>query len=286
MAVLSTNLLYAENPTLTSEGHREYSAFYRVITSSRNDSAIFVRQNADVPQFNDSYAAANDQDFGAYVVGYGVTLEDPTNSLTSWIVRVDYSSRPRRENDDVGDDPLNRPPIISGDGILRERVVTEDKDGNPYVNTADEPFLDSFRDAHCPTLQIQKNFASIDLDQFAEFTDAVNTETFFGLSTRKWKMQNPRWVRNFRGNKVPYFTVTFAFEANRDTWDFKPMDRGTFHLVSSVPTKFMVERRPAEFGLLNGINGTALSAGADPEFLNYRVYPEKDFGELGIPTGF
>lgn len=271
-------------------GEREYETVYQCETDSRQTTPIECRDHADIPNRDQHYVFYNSFDLGAFPVDYKVNYKDA--SLLVQLVTVLFSSRSMRRHQEDQDDPVDQDPIISGGGTDFRRVPTKDKDGNPIITSAGEPITDLQVDDSRATLFIQKNFNTIDPDQYAEFTNAVNTQTFFNRSARKWKLRKPRWQQRFRGDDTPFYTVTFEFDAapthgNNKTWDLDILDRGTYYVDNNgAKHRFQdAKGRDLRMGNLDG-SGDKLADGIDPVHIvpAFRYYPEKDFADLNIPT--
>lgn len=297
MAIISVNPLFAENSRSSLDGFREYVAYYQVQTDSVLDSCIVVRDAPGIPIINSPFVFGNDFDYGAFAKEYSVQLKsNPDDHKRLWIVTVRYDTEPiRRGEDQYLDDPIAEPPVIGGSFVTDRIAVTSDRNGDPVANSAGGQFEDLERDRSNLTLTIQKNFDEWDLTTHVEYIDTVNSSTFFTLSARKWRLTNIRTQQLFRGDATtPYFQVMFEFVSNQDTWDFKPADRGWYYL--STGNEKLVFRDAKGFqmnapGLLNGSGGQLAStanvvyfdgAGGNPSA--FRVYPEKDFANLNIPT--
>ena len=287
MTVLSVNPMRVEMPSAASTGERSYVVTYQVITNDANDGPITVRDTAGIPFVNSTFTYGNDFDNGVYAVAYTVTPRAPIESRYVWDVAVTFSSTPSRRNDQYEDDPVSQSPIISGGGVRFSKIVEQDKDGSPIVNSVNDIITGIEKDDDRPTLRIQQNFNTIDLDQYATFASSVNSGTFFGLSARKWKMSHPRWEQRFRGNDTGYYTVTFEFEARSETWDLPLYDRGHFYLDAQANKKrFMagniIQSSPQNLDGIGGVQPANLSP-ADAPNSPYKLYAEKDFALLGIP---
>jgi hypothetical protein len=191
----------------------------------------------------------------------------------------------RSYDETFSDDPLAKPPVIRGHGVRFQEPVRKDKDGDDVVNSAGDFFDGLLKDSSRRTLTIQKNLPGIDLAQFDEYTDCLNSTTFFGLAARKWKMAPPQWEQHYLGNSQPYYSVTFTFEASKD-YDPEPVDRGPRYKDGST-VKYFNDDVGVSAGGLGNLNGSGgkLSLGSALQYEGpFEVYDEKDFADLDIPT--
>lgn len=293
MAVSSANILTVAQTRADNEA-REYTVTWLVETTDPLDGPITVR--ASLPALGTSLAAGNDSDAEAYVTGYGsiANANDPQEDRKQWRAEVRYSTMTRRKcDDDLDLGPLSEPPVIRGGADRGETPAVVDNAGNPIVNSAGNAFDDLLADDSNQRLTIAINQATLDLDTLDDFTDAVNDSAFFGLGARKWKMDPPTWEERYYGACIRYFAVTYSFRSRRETWDLKPLDRGFLDQNGKFPADSETGMRGVTPANLDGA-GEFLAAGGDLVFFDgvggnpdpFTYYPERDFGSLGIPTGF
>lgn len=297
MPVSSVTPLWSDSPRSSLDGYREYIAAYQVVTDSPLDGPVTARDAPGIPVINSPYLFGTDFDYGAFAKEYSIQYKsNPDDHKRLWLVTVRYDTEPiRRGEDEYLNDPIDEPPIIGGSFLTDRVAITSDKDGNPVANSAGDQFEELERDRSNLTLTIQKNFDEWDLTRHNEFIDTVNSTTFFTLSARKWRLTNIRTQQLFRGDSTtPYYQVMFEFVANYDTWDFKPADRGWYYLSTGNEKLAFRDAKGFQLnapGLLDGSGGQLAStsnvvyfdgAGGNPSA--FRVYPEKDFADLGIPT--
>ena len=258
MSVTSANK-YTTAQTRADSTTRSYVITYKVVTDDKNDGPITARNG--ILAEGTTYSYGNDSDAFAAFAGYGaIRLQEEGDSWKVWQADVMFSTQPPESCTlNIGEDPLNAPPIISFGGVREQRIADKDRLGALIVNAAGDPrlaelyrlvdpyyyrhrltmpkfvlnaagdqFDDLFRDDTRQELVIQLNQPSYDPLQMDEFTDSVNAGSFFGLDKRKWKMEAPRAVTRYQANCNAYFQVTYRFLSNNGPhgWDAAPANRG------------------------------------------------------------
>lgn len=287
MVATQARPLYAECVSASSNGQRRFMAYYQVETTDKNDGPITARDAPGVPVVNDTFVFGNDFDNGAYATEYTARLENPGATRKKWTVSVLFDSRETRRNDDQFlENPLDRPAIISGDGLRFTVMTDKDANGQDITNTA-EDLLPQEKDASRQILRIQKNQASVNLETFRSYTDSLNNASFFGLSAGKWKMGPPNWEQVFQGSDTAFFRVIYEFEANLDGWGVEPIDQG-FYYISNNVKRVMDDDEGNPTNAMGYLEtGDKLTTGLPPQRLpEIALYPQKDFSALNIPTDF
>ena len=305
MSVTSANK-YTTAQTRADSTTRSYVITYKVVTDDKNDGPITARNG--ILAEGTTYSYGNDSDAFAAFAGYGaIRLQEEGDSWKVWQADVMFSTQPPESCTlNIGEDPLNAPPIISFGGVREQRIADKDRLGALIVNAAGDPFDDLFRDDTRQELVIQLNQPSYDPLQMDEFTDAVNAGSFFGLDKRKWKMEAPRAVTRYQANCNAYFQVTYRFLSNNGPhgWDAAPANRG-FRVRKAAGVDDWQWPKETADGKLRAIppapvalsvDGTQRAFGGDIIFYDgteptlepdpgpWEIYEEKDFGLLGIPT--
>ncbi len=283
-----------------AQGHRTWTVLYKAETDSRSDGPVTVILSPLLPSFLSIYTfqSASEGDTLAFRQSLVADLSEPGESWTTWDVTATFSTKPVTTPDSTGggsgaagvSDPTLFPPEISGSFVKTLVAVEKDKDGDPVVNAAGDLFLDLTRDKSRPDLVIKKNLTAqdFDLDLITEVSDSVNSSTFFGKGPRKWKFSQFNWRQLYFGI-TPYYEVTYGFEVNHDTWDYKPANRGPRYIDGTAKLKFK-DDEGLEYGDgLGELNadGTRRSTTASPRVLYYdgttsgldpfKVYDETNF---------
>lgn len=288
MAVIDVRTMSSEGGTDT-EGNRTYVVTAQVKTSARGDGSIIVIAGLglDLTSF---YAVGNESDPGAFFTSAYATPKSKNKSLTTWTVKINYSSKAKdKVNVTQVDDPLDEPPQISGSFVEYLKIVEEDKDGVVIANTAGDPFDPPILDEDGrPTIVIVKNFAELDLPRLADYYGAVNSDPFFGLSVRTVRFSSLSWSQKYRGSGIPYYPVSMGFEIKKDKWDIKILNRGYAVLDGGVK-KVVLDGRGKGYNkqVLLDVNSVEIPPGNPGFFLPpKRVKDERPFSALDIPTDF
>ncbi len=295
MALTSVTEISLELLTGTPEGERSYLATYEAISDDPGDGPLTVTTDPLLPSFQDSLSFGNDFDDGAFPVNFAAKHKNVTQSRLVWRVFITFSTHYTRRHQDYEDDPNDNNVLISFGGVRFSRVTSVDKNGDGILNTAGGLITDVEMDDYRFTLRIQKNFPSVDLDSYRQFTNRTNSQTFFGLGPRKWKMAAPRGEMRFRGNEdTPYYAITFEFETSsepdHDTWDRRLIDRGLFEIDTQGNESRITDEKGRPYStpqLLDGFGGKQTPGGGTvPIAPDFELYDDFDFALLDIPTDF
>lgn len=297
MAVISVNVIGTVSATLPAGvGDRKYSVSYRVITDSRSDQAITAITAVGIPSIGESYAVGNDSDTSSFVESYSARLENIEDSEKTWVVTVNYSSHGTPDNRDHThyEFPWLEPPIVSGSGVRRQELLTYHYP-NPGVNvtsdaenSAGEAYDDLFVAVSDPSVTIEKNYRTLDLDILFEYANTVNENTFFSLLQDEARLSLPRWRKLYTGQGIPYFNVVYEFEGMIGGWNnVQRVDEGDWYLDAAgnrhrfidPSTKMPMPGRQK----LDGAGGALWPFGATV-WNTFKPYRRKDFANLGIPT--
>ncbi len=300
MAVTSVNVLQSVGG-FNKDFSRSYTVTYRVITNSASDGPAVVCTAAGLPRKYTPYIIGNDIDTGVYCESVTARHEDWNASRLIWLVTVQYGSSSKKEHDDNEQQgsPLDTRAKWSGGHAQFQIVASQDKDGDAVKNSANQQYDPlPMKDNSRPVINVVKNVANLDLNTWASYIDAVNDGTWWGLATRKLKCQSIQWQQMFHGSGTPYYQVTYEFHVKDDLWDYVILDAGYEHLINGgADTDSIKDDNNVETSIpwpLNG-SGVALTTAQKKTDSNYfwykpgttagwRIYAEKDFSALGLPT--
>lgn len=262
-----------------------------------NELAATVYNCPDLPKVGDHWAYGSEIDQYSWChPNWTVDQVLSGEPGKYWKVTTPFSTKGgSRCQDTQVQNPLQEPPNISGSFIKLTRFALEDIDQRPLMNSAFEELPDSFRevDDNRPTVVIQMNILQLPLATFVPMVDAVNSVDMWGLSAKMVKLSNVSWERKVYGKCTYYFSVTYEFEVNKDTWVRRIPDYGSMVYSGNgdrndpanyVPRRNQFLTEDLESGLLNG-NGDRLTTNV-PVILEFNVYPQVDFFALGIPATF
>ncbi len=235
-----------------------------------------------------------------------IHMEKEGDATKTWRVENLFSTLPiQRCQDETIEDPLLEPPKVSGSFVKYTEEAVKDNRGAVIENSSHELFHGpqvEF-DANRPTVQIGMNSAALDLSTFASQMDTVNDAALWGLQTRMITLSSVAWERNLYGLCNFYYTRTFEFDINFQTFDRILIDEGTKCLLGkwnrAVDPPVWVPKANTNINNLqhfqrfkdpNGSNahvqldgaGNPRGAGAVVE-LPLAKYEESNFTLLGIP---
>ena len=269
---------------MNDDGHRDYTVFWPVQTTSVYDGPDIAITAPGLPTPGASLAIGNTIDPWAFYQRKGsAKLIKSRGNRKFWDVALHYTTLPtKRCQTNKIENPLMEPHRVSGEFRKYTAEATEDKDGDPLVNSAHERFKGPVvsRDFNRPSIHLEMNVAWLNLTVLAGYVDAVNDSTWWGQSARKIKCSEFDWQRVLYGTCNYYFIAKFTFELKEDTWDFKVLDEGAKILENGEAIQYKDTREENTTTLLDG-SGQATTT---PYYHEFRVYPEKDFSTVGWPA--
>lgn len=283
--------------------NKTYTLKFVVETTDEYVGGIAVRGAVDpvstlaVPGLGDHYALYDDrnspptlveQDLRSFVNSVSAT-EDDDGSGVQWTVEVQYSPY---DASTFGSDPTLWPIRCSFGGERFERVVWLDQAGNAILNSAGDPFSEPITiDDSRPTITVTRNelVTSFSPTLAELYRDKVNDATWNGFpaKTVKCGIISTGDEQYDSNSGSYYYTVTYPFTIDRDTWVKKLIDQGFNVLDTSTPPKqipYMVKgQKTSEPVPLDG-TGKKLASNAVPPFvvLPFDCYPAVDFSAFNI----
>lgn len=223
--------------------------------------------------------------------------DDGEQTNLKWVVTANYDNEPDdQEEENEEGNPLEERPVVRGGSIDRETIVTEDADGEPIQNSAEDPIRGLTVPYADYAINISMNVATLSLATVASFRKKVNDATFFDADAGTARLSRFDFDVLYHQSIGQYFKVSYEFQIREGGWDARVLDEGFNQL--DYPDKTMItlpllDDTGAEIGrspvtepvLLNGF-GTPLEAGDPPVFLEFTLFTPADFSGLGIPTAF
>lgn len=228
----TTSIKGPRNWTLKRDekGHRTYNITYFVkcaITDGPGNALL----TPGLPQVGDTWNIADEYDPWAWCrpeVSVTPSLRNEPNK--SFEIEFTFSTKPIDFcSDDAIENPVARPPKISGSFTKNKIEATLDRFGNPIVNSAHEqikgPPIEF--DESIPSVKIIQYVADLQFVLLCQAANCVNALPLWGLQPRMIKMLPPTWERRFYSNCQIYYERTLEFEANFATFDRDVLDTGT-----------------------------------------------------------
>lgn len=296
------------------EGYKTYTIRHKV-RAAVTDGPYNVMNTPGLPVIGAVWNFRGDVDPWAFcfpgmkVTPFAQEKDEPT---TFWIVEQKFSNKPLKSDATV-DDPLLEPPKVSGTFIKYQKEADLDKDGDPIRSSSFEKLIgdEVLVDYNRPAVRIEMNTALLGLSDFAQAVDRVNSVPMWGLPIRCVKLSNVSWERNRYNGGLWYYTRSFDFDVNYDTFDREIPDSGlkalnghrdpttklwTLDDINGSPpdpTKpaHYVKHRDANGDLARTwLNGAGLPVDTDLDTnvgkTTFQIYREYNFFLLGIPATF
>jgi hypothetical protein len=279
---------------LTEEGHRDYKLKWHCRATDAADGPANVLIASGLPAVGSTWNIGNDTDSWAFCWPNWKISQILDGELNlDWIVEQPFSTRPmKRCQTSTIEDPMDEPPKISGSFVTYTTEATADYLGNPLVSSSWEqlrgPLVE--RDACRATVNIGINVATLPLSSYTQMMNTVNDATLWGLPPRCVKLSGVEFQRNLYGTCSYYYTITYRFDIDFNTFDVYVLDEGSRVLAgagtSSNPLHFIAYRdftgersRVILDGSGNAWNGT----GSPGTRLNQK-YAESNLLLLDIPA--
>ena len=303
-----------------SSGQRTYDLSMLVATDNVADGPGIAVNVPELPQTGDVWLFGNDSDPWAFCTPFRSVQRHQAKKGDPhkwWQVDFKFTTLPRiRCQDQSIENPLLEPQEVSGSFVKYTEEALVDRFGEAILNSAFEkikgPQVEF--DANRPTIKVSQNVLNLELNIFAPMIDTVNDATLWGLTSRKIKLSNVSWERRYYGVCAAYYTRTFEFDINFNTFDRTIQDEGSKALsghwegdswvLEDIGGSAPDSNKPSHFNtykdrndentrvILNGAGlpaNTAIGTGGssgDIGEIEVEYYSESNFLLLGIPTEF
>ncbi len=226
------------------EGHRTYTARWLCETTNVADGPSIVANTPGLPAtgstWNITGPDGTDSDpFAFNTPILKVTPDVKREKNRFWTVENTFTTKPQNRCQDTSiEDPLLEPEKVSGSFAKFTREKFKDKDGKPFLSSSFEQIRGSVVefDDNRPTVRIEKNLlilpftnpdpASDERAGIVDQVDTLNDSLMWGLDPRKIKLSNVSWQRKIQGICGFYFTVSYEFELDFNTFDRQAQDKG------------------------------------------------------------
>lgn len=288
-----------------------YRRVYIVETDEPRSGALRVALTDGIPLLNHIYEVRDSQnkviEYDPLVRVVERRAQQIPGSHTAWAVEIVYSNKhadPARNQGDApdaeGDEDIEdeSPAVHFG---FETKVVPVESTRNPIsqnplkgwvgagaVNSAGEKFDPPPEyETSRPILTITINQIALDFATVRAYQDATNSDNFLGAppNTVRCRIEADRVYRN--GFKSWRVTYNFVFE--KEDWNLKVLDIGTYYIDASDENKikaFVTEDDPPQprIGLLDA-DGDELHPADLPHFVILQVYDQLPFALLNLPIG-
>lgn len=272
------------NATRDAKNVRRYHREWEVRTSSQIDGPITAGSHASIPARGDAYAiSGGESDSGALC--YQINPQQHADDPTLWTISVDYSSDPgdlfvtgTPDSPTVGtpnENPILRPAKYKSTTKQVPKVRQKDKNGDPYVNSAGDPFEEPpVQEVTHVIVTITKNYATFSYATQIAWANKVNNDTYLGQVAYKWKIASVD-LEDATENGITFVQATITLELNPDKWVTTDILDCGYQAIDLAGKKYVIKdnanQPKATPTLLNGF-GQELAAGATPVFLGFTDY--------------
>jgi len=274
--------------------NKRYTRKFQVLCDSPTDGAAIVLAHDEIPEIGETWESVNsaggvtDIDLDVFVVDRKAS-SDSKDLYHEWIVTVSYAGR---------GDPLLEPPDVWISSSRYQVAIQKDVNNKFVRNSAGDPFGDGIlRDASRFQVVIEQNVLTYDILEVAGFIDSVNEQLAFfnsnppGLDPGTCKLSSMNahaiWLEDL--SEVHYWRRTAAIEVNLDGWGAKILDSGfrRKHPGGWLGPIFADTRGGAGGKisapvLLDGEGGLLPMSGADPVYIEFQLYPFRDWTYLNL----
>ena len=215
-------------------GHRTYKAAF-LVECDYEDGPYTIMNCPGLPATGSYWSFQGDTDIWAICIPkIEVRIHDEREGDRSkiWKVIRTFTTDVNQANcsEETYNDPLLEPDRISGAFVKTTKEATQDRYGNPLVNSAWEQYRGAcveFDDSR-PSVVIKQNVLNLQLSTIAQYMNRLNSGTMWGLPARCIKLSNCPWEAIPYGTcGVYYYTRSFEFDILYETFDRDLLDEGT-----------------------------------------------------------
>lgn len=241
-------------------------------------------------------------DFAAYLTA--IDAREVSEDGKSWDVTLSYSqTSPQDQAGGSGGgampgafilSPFNIKPSVQWGSETEDVARTHDRDGEPILNTAGDPFDPPILvPVSNPVATIQRNLTSYDGSWVGSYKDHVNKSPWMGYPP------NTVLCRDITGESVHdtdwgwYWRVTYQFafrpiwvkggKVIQPGWSAQVLNAGMRQLKDGELEQILVQGVPASSPVPLKEDGSEAKPDDDPHYLTFDVYPEAEFDDLDLP---
>lgn len=288
--------MYGWHLEVDEDGYRDYTADWKVLTTSPLDGPQTVMNASGLPVIGAVWDFGNDSDPWCFCrpnMAYAsVTVGEPD---VTWKVRQTFSNRPLKRCQDVSiENPLMEPFRISGAFGTYSFEASQDKDGRSIKTTSHEIIRGSIveKDGSKPTVSIGFNTTSLPLTLFASTMHKVNDATLWGLNARCVRLVGVNWEKLMYGVCTSYYSIDYDFAIDYNTFDRKAIDEGTKILApggtASDPRDWMLYKNPnddeKDTVIYDATGQPWDGTPGDENYIDVKLYQQTNLLTLGIPS--
>jgi hypothetical protein len=302
--------------TLESDWSFEQTDYYRITTdTATDDPSDFCDDDSDyppppgndgpdssIPQIGD---ARNAEALDPTTILYLLRQRWQELSDYVWELAAEYSTK---ANDPAlwDSNPLNQTPVPQwGEETLRV-ALQADLNGDPFVNSAGDPFAATLLDDICPTITVTQNVAMFTSADILTYAGTVNLNPQWSSAAGAVWLKSHVASQQFRNGVLYYARVSkFIIMGPLTTlftggnWcNLKILDMGLryWNLITEELTPIPAQTHGgagASRGggnvtkavLLNGNGGYNTSDDPTPHYITFKVKNQVDWTPLDLPDG-
>lgn len=201
-----------------------------------------------------------------------VSAADSSDSL-SWLVDVTYSSS-------ASDNPLNDPIMISGNQSARQVPVEFDRDGQPILNTAGDPFQEIlFAEDFDDTIQLSFNSATVPFNASQQAKRTVSSNAMLGLSPGTVRYAGMNFQPQDHETLGLYYSISIGL-ALADDWKTRILNQGFRELDGFEQKVIKIDGQAVTTPALLDQGGEKLDESGQPVTLEFDIYGEANYVAL------
>lgn len=213
-------------------GYRTFDISH-IVEGDFTDGPANVMQCPTLPQVGDTWSIlTGDGDPYCWFTPYmkvAIHQEKEGEKVQYWKVDQKATNKPmKRCNETQIDNPLEEPQKVSGSFVKYTQEVFRDRFGRPIKSSSHEilrgPGVEF--DFNRPNVKIEQNVGSLELSLFSGMIDHVNDSDLWGLPKRCVKLSAASWERKLFGVCTYYYTRSFDFDIDANTFDRWLLDEG------------------------------------------------------------
>lgn len=293
MAVVSVQKTSAGREAAQEEGNvRRYVDTYVVVTDSLFDTAHVVLSSASLPAYGNAYPT------DLTTKAWNRRAKSRANTKNVWDVEIEYFTRSTTNPETtIIESPFEAPVEYAYRTMHTSRVLLRDTGGNPYVNSAREPYdaADLTLPHATPAVIVTFNRPTFNIFAAQQYTLAVNSIPFlaFGMSSpaRTVLVWDISAEPGLQLNGWSYARISIEFHFNPETWDLRLLDAGHRRLATAEETAASdTQEKYTLFVDANGQTdpvprlldgaGRELPPGGQVQYHEKREFHEEDLNQL------
>jgi hypothetical protein len=194
----------------------------------------------------------------------------------SWLVDIGYSTTAT----DPTENPLTDPVKVSGSQSARQVPIEFDKDGNPILNTAGDPFQEIlFAEDFDDTLQLTFNRAVVPFSAAQSAKRTTNSTPILGLAIGTVRYAGMSFQPQEHDVVGPYYSITIGLALAAD-WKKRILNQGFRELDNGELKPIKKGGKDVSQPVLLAIDGTALPENGTPVTLEKDIYGDADYVAL------